>query len=67
MIAFDFDHFLQNVSFASLLVLLLFHWGRNFLFHPIIGRLGMWIANVALTFFFWPMGDGGPFPAQQFV
>jgi len=50
MIAFDFDHFLQNVSFASLLVLLLFHWGdATFFFHPIIGRLGMWIANVALT------------------
>lgn len=50
MIPFDFDHFLQNVSFASLLILLLFHWGdATFFFHPTIGRLGMWVANVALT------------------
>lgn len=50
MIPFDFDHFLQNLSFASLLILLLFHWGdATFFFHPTIGRLGMWVANVALT------------------
>ena len=50
MIPFDFDHFFQNVSFASLLILLLFHWGdATFFFHPTIGRLGMWVANVALT------------------
>lgn len=50
MIPFDFEYFLANLSFVSLLFLLFFHWAHiSFFFNPIIGLYGMGVANVALT------------------
>ncbi len=50
MIPFDFEYFLANLSFVSLLFLLFFHWAHaNFFFNPIIGLYGMGVANVTLT------------------
>lgn len=50
MIPFDFEYFLANLSFVSLLFLLVFHWAHaNFFFNPIIGLYGMGVANVTLT------------------
>ena len=50
MLAFDFEHFLTNLSFVSLLFLLVFHWAHaSFFLNPIIGLYGMGVANIALT------------------
>ena len=50
MLAFDFEHFFTNLSFVSLLFLLVFHWAHaSFFLNPIIGLYGMGVANIALT------------------
>ena len=50
MLAFNFEHFFTNLSFVSLLFLLVFHWAHaSFFLNPVIGLYGMGVANIALT------------------